>query len=1066
VSHTPPHALPRMSEAAYHALFESTDEGVCFLERLPTRADGRRDYRYLAMNRAVRAMFGVEDLTGQSTRDCFPDEAEAWYDDLDRVLATGEAVRFERASESRGMVLSVFVARVEDGTGERLLAVTRDVTARRRAEQRQAFLLTLSDALRPPADPHAVQAEACRLLGEHLGADRAYYVEVNEGDGTARVRRHYLRGDSPSLAGDHRVADFGWVIPPMRRGEQLVVADVATCPLVPDADRPAMAAVRIAAHVNAPLVKHGRLVGALCVTDDRPREWTPGEAELVRQTAERIWAAVERAKAEADLRASEEKYRAVFESLDEGVSLIEVVLDDTGRAVDYRFIENNPAVERMTGVGDSAGKTVLELFPDIDRGLIETAGRVARTGRPVRFEHAVPALDRWFEVHEARVGGDDSRTVVAVFADVTARKQWEAEVADARARFERIAATTPGLLYLFDLTEGRNVYVNDGVRRVLGYTPDQVAAFGTDFLPALIHPDDLPEVAAGNRRYDTLADGAVNEHEYRMRHADGGWRLIRSRDTVFTRTPDGRARLVLGLAEDVTARRAAEGELRHSRAFHELVAGLGSDWWFTARIEADGSAVTEAVSDGFTRLLGYTPDELMAAGGWGVIVHPDDRAEAGRQMARLLAGETIEGELRHVAKDGRVTWSQYRTRPEADASGRVVRVYGVARDVSAGKRTEEALRASELRLRAVADHLPNAAVFVIDPDLRYVLAGGQALARAGFTSGDLEGKTVRQVLPPAPADEYEANYRRALAGGSFEVEHAAHGRWYITHGGPLRDADGRVSAALAVSYDITDRVRAEQELAGIRDQLEVRVAERTAELATAVNALETEATRRRGLARQLATAQEAERRRVARDLHDTLGQLEAGLGLKLAAARRVPSLPAEADARLVELQHLLDELTRETHTLAVRLRPTVLDDLGLEPALRQLVTDLFTRSGLAADYQTAGLEGRLPAEVETVIYRVVQEALTNVTRHANSSRVGVAVVRTNGEVTATVEDDGVGFDPAATGSGRLGLLGMRERVELADGRLEVESGPCGTTVYVRIPLKEIAHEQLADRSGG
>jgi len=117
----------------YETLFEALDEAVCFLEKLPTRPDGRRDFRYLAANRAMRALIGVDDLTGRSSRDTFTDDSETWYDDFDRVLATGEAARFERETP-HGLALSVFASRVEDGTGSRLLAVMRDVTARKRAD--------------------------------------------------------------------------------------------------------------------------------------------------------------------------------------------------------------------------------------------------------------------------------------------------------------------------------------------------------------------------------------------------------------------------------------------------------------------------------------------------------------------------------------------------------------------------------------------------------------------------------------------------------------------------------------------------------------------------------------------------------------------------------------------------------------------------------------------------------------------------------------------------------------------------------------------------------------------
>ena len=147
----------------------------------------------------------------------------------------------------------------------------------------------------------------------------------------------------------------------------------------------------------------------------------------------------------------------------------------------------------------------------------------------------------------------------------------------------------------------------------------------------------------------------------------------------------------------------------------------------------------------------------------------------------------------------------------------------------------------------------------------------------------------------------------------------------------------------------------------------------------------------------------------------------------------------------------------EVHNLALEIRPTALDDLGLSAALSTYAEEWATRSGVKVDFQNAGVDGeRLPPAVETAVYRVAQEALTNVQRHARASHVSLVLQRTSQGVVAVVEDDGQGFDPAAASqaTGRLGLLGMRERVELVEGHLTVESAPGGgTTVIARIPCR-------------
>jgi signal transduction histidine kinase len=213
---------------------------------------------------------------------------------------------------------------------------------------------------------------------------------------------------------------------------------------------------------------------------------------------------------------------------------------------------------------------------------------------------------------------------------------------------------------------------------------------------------------------------------------------------------------------------------------------------------------------------------------------------------------------------------------------------------------------------------------------------------------------------------------------------------------------------------------------------------------------------RRDLDRRLATAYEDERRRVARDLHDSVGQLLAGLSLAFKAVETAGALPPPTAARLAESQRVADALGKEVHALAVRLRPTALDDLGLDAALGQLVSEWSGRTGWKADFQAVGLgPGALTPEVQPAIYRVVREVLTNVARHAQATQASAAVTVWDGHVTAAVEHDGVGFDAATLSGGRLGLLGMRERAALTGGELDIESGARGrTTIVLRFPVRE------------
>jgi signal transduction histidine kinase len=290
------------------------------------------------------------------------------------------------------------------------------------------------------------------------------------------------------------------------------------------------------------------------------------------------------------------------------------------------------------------------------------------------------------------------------------------------------------------------------------------------------------------------------------------------------------------------------------------------------------------------------------------------------------------------------------------------------------------------------------------------------------------GRSVRALIPDHEPYWFEIFGRIALTGQPERFERPAEslGGWYDMYAFRVGDpAERRVAVLFS---DILDRKRAEAE----RDTLRAR----------------------------LVQAEDDERRRLARELHDEASQHLTSLGLGLKALSDVAPPGSEIDQRADELRALVDSLGKELHAVAVRLRPRALDDFGLEAALRSYVEDWARQSGVAVDVHTAQDSTRLPGLVESTIYRIVQEALTNVLRHAEATLVSVVLERHDGQVVVVVEDDGKGFDiadivdnPTLPG---LGLRGIRERAALLRGTAEIESHVGGgTSIYARIPIAEL-----------
>jgi len=276
---------------------------------------------------------------------------------------------------------------------------------------------------------------------------------------------------------------------------------------------------------------------------------------------------------------------------------------------------------------------------------------------------------------------------------------------------------------------------------------------------------------------------------------------------------------------------------------------------------------------------------------------------------------------------------------------------------------------------------------------------------------------------------------------------------YIARPIENRELLARVQALLRIR-------RAESALRQAHDELEHRVAERTAELSHANAAL-------RALSRRLVEVQEAERRFIARELHDEVGQMLTGLKLLLETSLH-PATPPEQQT-LNEAAGMIQTLLEQVRQLSIDLRPHMLDDLGLLIALDWHFKRYLKQTGIRVEFQHSALTERLPAQLETVVFRIVQEALTNVARHAGVETVAVRLSAEPERVRVQVEDEGAGFAPeeAMRRGTSTGLLGMKERAELLGGRFTLDSAPGqGTRLTVELPWSDSPQMPLLETGGG
>ncbi|HET9224572.1 MAG TPA: chemotaxis protein CheB [Roseiflexaceae bacterium] len=437
------------------------------------------------------------------------------------------------------------------------------------------------------------------------------------------------------------------------------------------------------------------------------------------------------------------------------------------------------------------------------------------------------------------------------------------------------------------------------------------------------------------------------------------------------------------------------------------------------------------------------------------------------------------------------TWWIMRLRPYRTIDNLIDGVVITFSDITQLKQAEEErerLLAAVQQARRLAERIVETVrqpLLILDASLSI-----QSANRAFYQAFQVRPADVEQTsLYQLGSGQWDSPELRAWL-GALLTEHSAPEEFEITRTFPsigykrmlltsrmVEQPLDRAPLMLLAMEDITERTQAAAVLQQAHDVLETRVLERTRELAEANAALQVEISEhklaeqaRQLLLRRLVSAQEEERRRIARELHDQMGQDLTALMLGLKMLRDTAPGDSSLQERVASLQTLATQIGREVRTLALHLRPPALDDLGLAATLANYVEQWSARVLVAVDFHSIGMEERrLPSSIETALYRVAQEALTNVLKHAQATSVSLIVERREETARMIIEDDGMGFDVAAARRSahteqRLGLVGMEERVAQLGGTLTLESAPGhGTTVFVRIPVADEIQGDVDDR---
>jgi PAS domain S-box-containing protein len=444
------------------------------------------------------------------------------------------------------------------------------------------------------------------------------------------------------------------------------------------------------------------------------------------------------------------------------------------------------------------------------------------------------------------------------------------------------------------------------------------------------------------------------------------------------------------------------------------------------------------VSPQIEAILGFSQEEwLNDPVRWYQQIHPEDKVRWSIEAAQLfLSGQPLKSLYRVLARDGHIVWFHCEAKMVRNDDGQPWFIHGVAFDISELKRTEEALGKSEEMLQGLFDFAPDTVV-VVDHVGSIVRVNAQVEQMFGYQRGELMGQSIESLIP----DRLQAGHVNRRAGYLVEPHTRPMGAGLELYGkrkdgsefpvdvmlSPMESETGRV--VIGVIRDITRRKQAEEAQREYSDRLKL-------------------------LSRRLMEVQETERRNIALELHDEIGQVLTGLKLTLEMGKRFPD--RDVGATLDQARELVNDLMARVRKLSLDLRPALLDDLGLLPTLLWHIEQYTVHTHVRVNFKHSGLERRrFASEVETAAYRLVQEALTNIARHAQVDEATVRLSTHQGTLLIEVEDLGTGFDveSALAASGSSGLAGMRERAVLLGGRLTLDSRPgSGTRLIAKLSI--------------
>ena len=1008
----------RESEKYYRTLVETSPDFVFTLA-----LDGTMtmvNQRFLQVSG-----FAVGEVVGRNVLELVGDMDRAYFRDGMRALVeAGEIFHFEHPVRRRDgsafpMEMALSVLTDANGAPAGIMGVGRDISERKRAEEAQRLRTQQIEILNCIIS----RGNLAKSLQELLESVLDCVVEPLQFDNAGifmldpegkRVRVKARRGPATDFAQCEKyMAIDGKPFSEVLLGGRSLYVD--------DAERRQPEFFekwgwRSAASV--PLLSKGLVVGALNVASCQRLCFTPEERETLEMIGKETGTLVSKLQTEAALRESEKYYRTLIDTSPD----IVVVLD-----LEARLLTVNQQFLKAGGYssGDVIGASVYNFVAGIDGELLKRRTETFIQRRVVsgseyffrRKEGGPIPLD----VSAGFLLDDAGKPfgIIAIGRDIRERKRAEEALRDSEEKFRSIAEQTSDLIAVTDAA-GVITYASPSARTVFQYAPEEMC--GRNFIEFL-DPQSAPKALAAFRSDQQPGVRSIGL-ELAMKRKDG---------TVFAGELNGSSfhygdqHGSLVVIRDISPRRQAEDELRFLSSITEnttdAIMVTGTDFRIT---------YINKVGEQF---FGYTLAELKDQ--TPSLFNADPQAESIQQQIyeTVTRGDTYLGESLNRRKDGSTFYCEYKVMPLRGSDGRIRSYFSVQRDISERKHSEEVLRQSEETFRRTFAAIPSPAyIWARQEDGRLTLDRFNLAAEA-ITHGrirEFQGIDVDRLYADRP--DFARKIRLAMEHGQalneevkYRYQSTGEERWLVVDYVPT--APGRV---MVITRDVSERKEAEAKLLAYQEQL-------------------------RALTSELTLIEERERRRIASDLHDQIGQNLALCKLKVAALEKEPGAdPLRSE--LSAVRRLLECSIQDARSLIFDLSPPILYELGFLAALEWLADRITDQYRVQVEFENQAGDLRLETDRGVILFQVVRELLVNVGKHSRAPRAKVIVAQGEGVLRVQVNDDGQGFDASRAydpkeRAGGFGFFSIRERLNYLGGAIEIRSKPgVGTQIFLTLPL--------------